>query len=68
MPLILMLISITLSVATFSQLTSVQSKLASQLDNMNEDEKSELNLTQLIEIQNNISQTFTQLDDQVNDF
>ena len=66
--LILTLTSIALSVATFSRLTSVQSKLASQLENLNEDKMSELNLTQLIDIQNNISQTLTQLEDQVNDF
>jgi dynein heavy chain len=66
--LILTLVSIVLSVVTFSQLlTSVQSQLASQLDNPNEDKRSELNLTQLIQTQNNISQTLTQLDDRIND-
>ena len=60
--LILILISIVLSVATFSRLTSEQSKVASQLENLNEDIRS--GLTQLIQIQNNISQ----LNDQVNDF
>ena len=64
--LILMLVSIVLSVATFSRLTSEQSKLASQPDNQNEDTRSEL--TQLINVQNNISQTLVQLDDRVNDF
>ena len=65
---LLTLTSIALSVATFSRLTSVQSKVASKLENLNEDKTSKLNLTQLIEIQNNISQTLIQLDDQVNDF
>ena len=65
--LLLTLTSIALSVANFSQLTSEQSKLASQLENLNQDTSSELNLTQLIQIQNNISQTLTQLDDRVND-
>ena len=60
--LILMLTSIALSVATFSRLVSEQSKLASQIDNQNEDIRSEL--TQLIQIHNNISQ----LNDRVNDF
>ena len=64
--LILMLVSIILSVATFSRLTSDQSKLASQLDNQNKDTRSEL--SQLINTQNNISQTLVQLDDRVNDF
>ena len=64
--LILTLLSIALSVATFSRLTSEQSKLASQLDNQNDDVRSEL--TRLTEIQNNISQTLAQLDDQANDF
>ena len=59
--LILMLISIVLSVAIFSRLTmsSEQSKVASQLDNQNEDIR-----IQLTQIQNNISQ----LNDRVNDF
>ena len=44
--LILTLTSIALSVATFSQLTSMQSKMmASQLDNQNEDKSCELNST-----------------------
>ena len=67
--LILTLTSIALSVATFTQLTSMQSKMmASQLNNQNEDKSCELNSTQLIQTQNNISQTLTQLDDRVNDF
>ena len=57
--LILMLISIVLSVATFSQLTSELSKVATKLDNQNEDIRIQLTL-----IQNNISQ----LDDRLNDF
>jgi hypothetical protein len=60
--LILTLVSIVLSVATFSR---VQSQMASQ---PNKDTISVLNLTQLIQIQNNISQTLAQLHDQVNDF
>ena len=56
--LILMLISIVLSVSTFSRLTSEQSKVASQIDNQNEDIRIQLTL-----IQNNISQ----LNDRVND-
>ena len=61
--LILMLVSIVLSVATFSRLTPVQSRLASHLhvDNLKEDKSCELNLTQLIQIQDNISQTLAQL-------
>ena len=62
---LLTLTSIALSVATFSRLTSVQSKVASQIDNLNEDKTSELNLTQFTEIQNIISKTLTKLDDQV---
>jgi cell division protein FtsL len=65
--LLLMLVSIALSVATVSRLTSLQSQLASQLDNSNDDTRSEVNLTQLIQIQNNISQTLAQLDDRVNE-
>ena len=57
--LILMLISIILSVATFSQLTSELFKVATKLDNQNEDIR-----IQLTQIQNNISQ----LNDRVNDF
>ena len=64
---LLTLTSIALSVATFRRLTSVQSKVASQLENLNQDKTSKLNLTQLTEIQNNISQTLIQLDDQVHD-
>ena len=64
--LILMLVSIVLSVATFSRLTSEQSKVACQSDNQNEDTRSEL--TQLINIQNNISQALLQLDDRLNNF
>ena len=64
--LLLTIISIVLSVVTFSRLTFEQSKLASQLDNQNKDIRSEL--TQLIEIQSNISQTLAQLDDRANDF
>ena len=41
--LILMLASFVLSVVTFSRLTSEQSKLASQLENLNQDTRSELN-------------------------
>ena len=47
--LLLTLTSIALSVATFSRLTSMQSKMmASQLDNQNEDKSCELNSTQII--------------------
>jgi dynein heavy chain len=67
--LLLTLTSIALSVATFSRLTSelssVQSQLASQIENT---KSYEHNLTQLIQTQNNISQTLAQLDDRVNDF
>ena len=63
---LLTLTSIVLSVATFNRLTSVQSKLASQLENLNEDKTSELNFTQFTEIQNIISKALTQLDDQAN--
>ena len=63
--LILMLVSIVLSVATFSRLTSEQSRLA-KIENQNEDTRSEL--IQLIYMQNNISQTLVQLNDQLNDF
>ena len=67
--LLLILTSIALSVATFTQLTTMQSKMmASQLDNQNEDKSCELNSTQIIQIQNNISQTLVQLDDQANNF
>jgi hypothetical protein len=69
--LLLTLTSIALSVATFSRLTSelssVHSKLASQLDNPNEDTTLELNLRQLNQIQNNTSHTLIQLDYRVND-
>ena len=67
--LILTLISIALSVATFSRLTPMQSKMMdSQLDNQNEDKSCEFNSTQLIQTQNNISQTLAQLDDRASDF
>ena len=67
--LLLTLTSIALSVATFSRLTSMQSKMmASQLDNQNEDKSRELNSTQLIQTQNNISQTLAQLDNRASDF
>ena len=64
--LILMLISIVLTVSTFGRLTSEQSNVASQLENQNEQIRSEL--TQLIQIQNNLSQILVQLKDRVNDF
>ena len=59
--LLFMLASIALSVTTFSRLTSEQSKLAKQLDKI-EDTRSELNFTQLILTQNNISQILAELD------
>ena len=65
---LLTLTSIALSVATFSRLKSLQSNVVSQLQNLNQDKMSKLNLTQLIEIQNNVSQTLIQLDDQIYDF
>ena len=65
--LILMRTLIALSVAIFSRLMSEQSKLASQLENLNQDTRSELNLIPLIQIQNNISQMLAQLDDRGNE-
>ena len=65
--LLLTLTSIALSVTIFNRLSSEVSKLAHQLDK-NEDTRTELKLTQLIQMQNNISQIFAQLGDQLNDF
>ena len=65
--LLLILASIVLSVTISNRLSSEVSKLAYQLDK-NEDTRTELKLTQLIQMQNNISQIFAQLGDQLNDF
>ena len=65
--LLLMLVSIALTLITFSQLISEQSKLATGL-NKNKDTNSEINFTQLILTQNNIFQILTELDFQLKDF
>ena len=64
--LLLTLTSIALSATIFNQLSSEVPKLAHQLDK-NEDTRTEHKLTQLIQMQNNISQIFAQLGDQLND-
>ena len=65
--LLLMIVSIALTLTTFSRLTSEQSKLATWL-NENKDTNSEINFTQIILTQNNISQILAQLDFQLSDF